>query len=83
MCVFHTAVLIYMDADRIGALRALLGAVEREVAWIGGEAAGVLVADDGREPRGRLHFALAAGARGALVQRARMGHHGGWLEWFG
>jgi hypothetical protein len=83
VCVFHTAVLIYLENDQIAALRAVLGAVEREVAWIGGEAPGVLVADDGREPRGRLHFTLAAGPPGALVQRARMGHHGGWLEWFG
>jgi hypothetical protein len=80
--VFHTAVLIYFERDRIGALRALLGAVDRDVAWIGGEAPGVLV-EDQRVPRGRLHFALAVGRPGALVLRGRMGHHGGWLEWFG
>jgi hypothetical protein len=82
VCVFHTAVLIYFEPERIDALRALLGAVERDVAWIGGEGLGVLV-EDRREPGARLHFALAAGRPGALVQRGRMGHHGGWLEWFG
>ena len=79
MCVFHTAVLIYFAPGQVDALRALLGEVERDVAWIAGEAPGVLVEDRRVE---RLHFALAAGPPGALVQRARMGHHGGWLEWF-
>ena len=79
VCVFHTALLIYFAPGQIDALRALLGAVERDVAWIGGEAPGVLVKD---RRVARLHFALAAGPPGALVQRGRMGHHGGWLEWF-
>ena len=35
-----------------------------------------------RHVASQLHFALAAGPPGALVQRGRMGHHGGWLEWF-
>jgi hypothetical protein len=82
VCVFHTATLFYFARERIAALRALLEGVEREVAWIGGEAPGVLV-EDRREPGARLHFALTAGRPGALVQRARMGHHGGWLEWLG
>jgi hypothetical protein len=82
VCVFHTAVLIYFEPGQVDALRALLGAVERDVAWIGGEAPGVLVPDR-RVPGGRLHFALAAGPPGALALRARMGHHGGWLEWLG
>ena len=43
---------------------------------------GVLT-DDRRAPGAPLHFALTAGRPGALVQRGRMGHHGGWLEWFG
>jgi hypothetical protein len=81
VCVFHTAVLIYLEREQIAALRAQLGAVEREVVWIGGEAPGVLV-EDRREPGARLHFALAAGPPGALTLRGRMGHHGGWLEWF-
>jgi hypothetical protein len=81
VCVFHTAVLIYFEREQIPALRALLGAVDRDVAWIGGEAPGVLV-EDAREPSRRLSFALAAGRPGALALRGRMGHHGGWLEWF-
>ena len=28
------------------------------------------------------HFALTAGRGGELRQLGRMGHHGGWLEWF-
>lgn len=79
-CVFHTAALPYFKAGQIDVLATLLEAVERDVAWIGGEASGILVEDrraDGAPP----HFALTAGRPGALVQRARMGHHGGWLEW--
>ena len=82
VCVFHTAVLIYFAREQIEALGALLAGVEREVAWIGGEASGVLV-EDPRAPGTRLYFALSAGRPGAMVQRGRMGHHGGWLEWFG
>ena len=82
VCVFHTAVLIYFAREQIEALGALLEGVEREVAWIGGEATGVLV-EDRREPGAPLYFALSAGRPGAMVQRGRMGHHGGWLEWFG
>ena len=82
VCVFHTAVLIYFAREQIEALGALLEGVEREVAWIGGEASGVLV-EDPRAPDARLYFALTAGRPGAMVQRGRMGHHGGWLEWFG
>ena len=82
VCVFHTAVLIYFARAQIEALGPLLEGVEREVAWIGGEATGVLV-EDRREPGAQLNFALSAGRPGAMVQRGRMGHHGGWLEWFG
>ena len=82
VCVFHTAALAYFTREQIDALTALLEAVERDVAWIGGEAAGLLVED--RRPRGvPPYFALAAGRPGALALRARMGHHGGWLEWLG
>ena len=81
VCVFHTAVLAYFEREQIDALATLLEAVERDVAWIGGEASGILV--DGRHPEGTPpYFALTAGPPGALVQRGRMGHHGGWLEWF-
>jgi len=80
VCVFHTAVLAYFTREQVEQLRRLLEAVERDVAWIGGEAPGVLI---GESTGGPLHFALAAGSPGALVQRARMGHHGGWLEWLG
>jgi hypothetical protein len=80
--VFHTAALAYFTREQIDALTALLVAVERDVAWIGGEAAGLLVED--KRPRGAPpYFALAAGRPGALALRARMGHHGGWLEWLG
>lgn len=82
VCVFHTAVLAYFTRAQIDALGVLLGAVERDLAWIGGEAPGVLT-EDRRVPGAPLHFALTAGPPGALVQRGRMGHHGGWLEWFG
>jgi len=82
VCVFHTAVLAYFRRERIEALGALLAAVERDVAWVGGEAPGVLVGETPK-PRGPLYFALAAGRPGALAERARMGHHGGWLEWLG
>jgi hypothetical protein len=82
VCVFHTATLIYFAREQIEALGALLGEVARDVAWVAGEAPGVLV-DDRREPGARQHFTLTAGRPGALVQRGRMGHHGGWLEWFG
>ncbi len=82
VCVFHTAALIYFTREQVDALATLLEAVERDVAWIGGEARGVLAEDrdeDGAPP----HFALMAGRPGALVKRGRMGHHGGWLEWLG
>ena len=82
VCVFHTAALAYFTRGQIDALTALLEAVERDVAWVGGEAAGLLVED--RRPRGvPPYFALAAGRPGALALRARMGHHGGWLELLG
>ena len=42
-----------------------------------------MLVEDRREPGARLSFALTAGRPGAMVQRGRMGHHGGWLEWFG
>jgi hypothetical protein len=77
VCVFHTATLIYFGEEKIAALRRLLA--ERDVVWIGGEAPGVLAEEDiGPTP----HFALTAGRAGELRQLGRMGHHGGWLEWF-
>jgi hypothetical protein len=79
-CVFHTAVLAYFTSEQIEALRALLEAVERDVAWVAGEAPSLL--DDGPRDGAPAHFALSVGRPGALVQRGRMGHHGGWLEWF-
>jgi hypothetical protein len=82
VCVFHTAVVAYFTPGQIEALRALLVAAERDVAWIAGEASGLLVED--RRPDGAgPHFALALGPPDALVKRGRMGHHGGWLEWLG
>jgi hypothetical protein len=81
-CVFHTAALAYFTREEIDALATLLEAVERDVAWIGGESPGILVGRR-RDNATPLHFALSAGRPGALVQRARMGHHGGWLEWLG
>ena len=77
VCVFHTATLIYFGEDKIAELRRLLA--ERDVVWIGGEAPGLLAEEDvGPTP----HFALTAGRGGELKQLGRMGHHGGWLEWF-
>ncbi len=81
VCVFHTATLIYFGAEKVAELRTLLAAIDRDVAWIGGEAPGVLVEDPGRHGPS-LHFALVAGRPGRLEQVGRMGHHGGWLEWF-
>jgi hypothetical protein len=80
VCVFHTAVLAYFTREQIDALAALLDAVERDVAWIGGEAPGLLTGE--LVEGGAAHFSLSVGRPGALVERARMGHHGGWLEWF-
>jgi hypothetical protein len=82
LCVFHTAALAYFTREQVADLRALLGAVERDVAWVGGEAPGILVGGD-RAPGSPLHFAVSAGRPGSLAQVARMGHHGGWLEWRG
>jgi len=77
VCVFHTATLIYFGEEKIAELRRLLA--ERDVAWIGGEAPGLLAEENiGPTP----HFALTAGRGGELTQLGRMGHHGGWLEWF-
>ncbi len=81
-CVFHSAALAYFTREQVGELRALLEAVERDVAWIGAEAPGFLVGER-RAPDAPLHFALSGGRPGALAQLARMGHHGGWLEWTG
>ena len=78
VCVFHTAVLIYFEPGRS---RRCARCSARSSATSPGSPArlpGVLVKDRRVE---RLHFALAAGRPGALVQRGRMGHHGGWLEW--
>ena len=77
VCVFHTATLIYFGEEKIAELRRLLA--ERDVVWIGGEAPGLLAEENiGPTP----HFALTAGRGGELKQIGRMGHHGGWLEWF-
>jgi hypothetical protein len=77
VCVFHTATLIYFSEEKIAELRRLLA--ERDVVWLGGEAPGLLAEEDiGPTP----HFALTASRRGELRQIGRMGHHGGWLEWF-
>jgi hypothetical protein len=95
VCVFHTAVVAYFTPEQIEGLRALLEAADRDVAWIAGEASGLLVEDPrpegarlGRSSPGwarnfGLGFALTVGPPGALVKRGRMGHHGGWLEWLG
>jgi hypothetical protein len=80
VCVFHTAVLIYFSHEQRQALEALLAAAGRDVAWVAGEIPGFVV--PGRvEPGTPFWFSLAAGLPGAMVQRARMGHHGAWLEW--
>jgi len=81
VCVFHTAALAYFKPEQITALRKLLERVERDVAWVGGEAPGVLIGER-RTDGVPLHFALSAGRPGALERVGRMGHHGGWLEWF-
>ena len=78
VCVFHSAVLAYFTRAEIDALRALLARVERDVAWVAGEAPGLLTGERAEAP---AHFSLAVGRPGALVERGRMGHHGGWLEW--
>ena len=80
VCVFHTATLIYFGHEKVAELRKLLAGIDRDVAWIGGEAPGVLVDDPGRHGPS-LHFALVAGRPGRLEQVGRMGHHGGWLQW--
>ena len=82
LCVFHTAALAYFTPEQVAELGTLLAGLDREVAWVGGEAPGVLVGE-ARPPRSPLHFALAAGEPGHLAEVGRMGHHGGWLEWFG
>jgi hypothetical protein len=82
VCVFHTAVLVYFTREQRDELAALLAGAGRDVAWISGEAAGVVVGEEG-EPREPVGFPLAIGPPGALVERARMGHHGAWLEWSG
>jgi hypothetical protein len=80
VCVFHSAALAYFTREQVTELRALLEGVERDVAWVGAEAPGVLVGE--RPAAGTpLEFALAAGRPGALVPVGRMGHHGGWLQW--
>jgi hypothetical protein len=81
VCVFHTATLAYFAPEQVARLRELLGDIERDVVWIGGEAPGILVEDPGRHGPS-LHFALVAGQPARLGQVGRMGHHGGWLEWF-
>ena len=78
VCVFHSAVLAYFTREQIDALGAVLAAVERDVAWVAGEAPGLLT---GKRSVAPVHFSLAVGRPGALVERGRMGHHGGWLEW--
>ena len=82
LCVFHTAALAYFTPEQVAELGTLLAGLDREVAWVGGEAPGVLVGE-ARPPRSPLHFALAAGEPGHLAEVGRMGHHGGWLEWLG
>jgi len=80
LCVFHTAALAYFTRDQVDSLRALLDDVEREVAWVGGEAPGILLGEP-TPPGAPLGFVVVAGRPGALEPVARMGHHGGWLEW--
>ena len=81
VCVFHTAVVAYFKPEQTQALRELLGGIERDVAWVSGEAAGLLVDDE--VPEGTPpSFVLAGGRPGALAVLGRMGHHGAWLEWF-
>ena len=82
VCVFHTAALAYFTREQVAALHRLLEGVERDVAWVGGEVAGLLVGER-RELGAPLDFALSAGRPGRLAQVGRMGHHGGWLEWLG
>lgn len=82
LCVFHTATVAYFTREQVEALSALLARVERDVAWVAGEAPGVLVGEAG-PPGSPLHFAVSAGRPGHLAQVGRMGHHGGWLEWLG
>jgi hypothetical protein len=82
VCVFHTAVLAYFSREQRDELAALLAGAGRDVAWVAGEATGIVVGEQW-QPGGPLGFPLAIGRPGALVERARMGHHGAWLEWFG
>ena len=82
VCVFHTAALAYFTREQVAELHALLEGVERDVAWVGGEAPGVLLGER-RALGAPLDFALSAGRPGRLAQVGRMGHHGGWLEWLG
>jgi hypothetical protein len=81
LCIFHTAALAYFQPAEIQALRDLLAGVDRDLVWVGGESPGLL-AGDKRRRGSPLYFALTAGRPGRLAQVARMGHHGGWLEWF-
>jgi hypothetical protein len=79
VCVFHSAAVVYFG-ERVRELTERLEALERDVAWVSAEAPGVL---GGRpvEDGAPVHFTLMAGRPGALAERGRMGHHGGWLEW--
>jgi hypothetical protein len=82
VCVFHTAALAYFTRAQVAELHALLEGVQRDVAWVGGEAPGVLLGEQ-HALGAPLEFALSAGRPGRLAQVGRMGHHGGWLEWLG
>jgi len=80
VCVFHTAALAYFSRAQITRLAAIMDEAERDLAWVGGEAPGVVMG--ARRPEGvGAHFQLTAGATGSLRVLGRMGHHGGWLEW--
>ena len=72
LCVFHTAALAYFTREQIADLARCSPRVDRDVAWVGGEAPGLLV-EDSRPPGSSMYFAVSAGRPGRL---ARVAPHG-------
>ena len=68
LCVFHTAALAYFTPEQVAELGGLLAALDREVAWVGGEAPGRARR---RGPPAALAAALRARRRGSRATSRR------------